>query len=278
MFKVIKGNSFLNKNLNLSIKEYKMCFFKKKIESYNFYYINDYYQKFKNDFNSIIKNEEELKELLLNCLSQSENFELKISDENFNLILNNPYFKEKIRINFECLLNEENSMRILLIKNNKLTKKAEKAFKDIFDLFSYNEKMSKFQYSQLLSVIDTDINENEEKVNKVFLKYNIDKSGLLSFKEFINLYLDLIKENKNSVWKDLYSLGYNNLLEKEIDLNNLEDLEFEQTSDNNFRDLLKISKDKSIFKLSLLMIIDIKYLKLLKNIFENIKRLDISIK
>ncbi len=52
---------------------------------------------------------------MLNCLSQSENFELKIPDENFNLILNNPYFKEKIRINFECLLNEE-TMRILLIK------------------------------------------------------------------------------------------------------------------------------------------------------------------
>ncbi len=42
MLKLIKGNSFLNKNLNISIKEYKMCFFKKKIESYNFYYIYDY--------------------------------------------------------------------------------------------------------------------------------------------------------------------------------------------------------------------------------------------
>ena len=119
--------------------------------------------------------------MLLNCLSQNENFELKITDENFNLILNNPYFKEKIRINFECL------------------------------------------------------------------------------------------------WKTLYSSGHNNLLEKEMDLNNLEDLKFEQTSDNNCVELLKISKDKSIFKLSLLMIIDINYLKLLKNIFENIKRLDISI-
>ena len=90
--------------------------------------------------------------------------------------------------------------------------------------------MSKIQYSQLLSLIETDINENEEKVNEVFLNYNIDKSGLLSFEEFINLYLDLIKEDMNRVWKDLYSLGYNNLLEKEknIDLNNLEDLEFEQ--------------------------------------------------
>ena len=55
MFKLIKGNSFLNKNLNLSIKEYKMFFFKKKIENYNFYYINYYYQKFKKDFNTLIK-------------------------------------------------------------------------------------------------------------------------------------------------------------------------------------------------------------------------------
>ena len=134
--------------------------------------------------------------------------------------------------------------------------------------------MSKFEYSKLLSVVlQNNINENKEKVNTVFLKYNIDKSGLLSFKEFINL--DLIKKDTNRVWKDLYSLGYNNLLGKEIDLNNLEDLEFEQTSDNNFLNLLKISKDKIIFKLSLLMIIDINYLKLLKNIFENIIRLDI---
>ena len=45
-------------------------FFQKKIENYNFYYFYDFYQKSKNDFNSIIKNEEELKELMLNCLSQ----------------------------------------------------------------------------------------------------------------------------------------------------------------------------------------------------------------
>jgi len=101
--------------LNLSNKEYKIFFFKRKIENYNFYYINDYFQKFKNDFNSVIKNEEEIKELVSNCLSQNENFELKISDENFNIILDNPYFKEKIRINFECL-NEENSFRIMKMK------------------------------------------------------------------------------------------------------------------------------------------------------------------
>ncbi len=44
-------------------------------------------------------------------------------------------------------------MRILLIKNNKLTKKAEKVFKNIFDLFSKKEKMSKFQHSKLLNLV-----------------------------------------------------------------------------------------------------------------------------
>ena len=170
MLKIIKGNSFLNKNLNLSNKEYKIFFFKRKIENYNFYYINDCFQKFKNDFNSVIKNEEEIKELVSNCLSQNDNFELKISDENFNIILDNPYFKEKIRINFECL-NEENSFRILLIKNNILTKKAERVFKDIFKLYSNNEKMSKLKYSKLLSLIlKNNVNENEEKVNIMKMK------------------------------------------------------------------------------------------------------------
>ena len=32
MFKLIKGNSFLNKNLNLSSKEYKMFFSKRKLK------------------------------------------------------------------------------------------------------------------------------------------------------------------------------------------------------------------------------------------------------
>ena len=38
MLKLSKNNSFLNKHLNLSEKEYKTFFFKKKIENYNFYY------------------------------------------------------------------------------------------------------------------------------------------------------------------------------------------------------------------------------------------------
>ena len=130
--KLSKNNSFLNKHLNLSEKEYKTFFFKKKIENYNFYYIKDYYPKFKSDFKSIIKNEEELKELILNCLSQNENFELKISDENFNMILNNLYFQEKIRINFECL-KENNSFKLL-------TKNEEKVLENFFEKEIYDLK------------------------------------------------------------------------------------------------------------------------------------------
>ena len=48
-------------------------------------YIDDYYQEFKKDFNSI--NDEELKELLLNCLSKNQNFNLRILDEYFSLMI-----------------------------------------------------------------------------------------------------------------------------------------------------------------------------------------------
>ena len=41
--------------------------------------------------------EEELKDLLLNCLSINQNFNLKLSDEFFNLMINNLYFKENIK-------------------------------------------------------------------------------------------------------------------------------------------------------------------------------------
>ncbi len=45
---------------------------KKIIENYVCFFINEYYQEFKKDFNSI--NDEDLKELLLNYLSNNQNF------------------------------------------------------------------------------------------------------------------------------------------------------------------------------------------------------------
>ena len=49
-FKIIKYNIYLNKKLDLSINDYKEFFFRKKINKYDYIFINDFYIEFKNDF------------------------------------------------------------------------------------------------------------------------------------------------------------------------------------------------------------------------------------
>ena len=276
--KIIKYNLFLLNKLDLSINDYKISFYQTIIENYDCLSIKNYYQEFKKDFNSI--NDEELKELLLNCLSKNQNFNLRLLDEYFNLMINNLYFKKNIRINIDDLI-EENIPKILLIKDNKLTNKAIKTFKDIFNLFSIDNKMNKNQYAKLVSsIIKEEVNENDKRINYLFSNYNINNDGLLLFEEFLKFYFDSIKDKINVVWDNLYSLGYNNLLEKdkEIDyeyiLNNLEEFEINDL----FSNLLKISNEK-IYKITLLMNTKKEFIKFLNNkqIFLNIKKIDISI-
>ena len=93
------------------------------------------------------------------------------------------------------------------------------------------------------SIIKEEVNENDERINYLFSNYNINNDGLLLFEEFLKFYFDLIKNKINVVWDDLYRLGYNNLLEKnkEIDyeyiLNNIEEFEINDL----FSNLLKIT-------------------------------------
>ena len=195
-------------------------------------------------------------------------------------MINNLYCKKNIRINIDDLI-EENIPKILLIKDNKLTNKAIQTFKDIFNLFSIDNKMNKNQYAKLVSsIIKEEVNENDERINYLFSNYNINNDGLLLFEEFLKFYFDSIKDKINVVWDNLYSLGYNNLLEKdkEIDynyiLNNLEEFEINDL----FSNLLKISNEK-IYKITLLMNTKKEFIKFLNNkqIFLNIKKIDISI-
>ena len=166
--KIIKYNLFLLNKLDLSINDYKISFYQTIIENYDCLSIKNYYQEFKKDFNSI--NDEELKELLLNCLSKNQNFNLRLLDEYFNLMINNLYFKNNIRINIDDLI-EENIPKILLIKDNKLTNKVIKTFKDIFNLFSINNKMNKIQCAFFMSsIIKEEENENDEHINYLLIK------------------------------------------------------------------------------------------------------------
>ena len=50
-------------------------YLKKIVENYDCLYIEIYYEEFKKDFNS--KNDEKLKQLLLNCLSKIQKFNWK---------------------------------------------------------------------------------------------------------------------------------------------------------------------------------------------------------
>ena len=166
--KIIKYNLFLLNKLDLSINDYKISFYQTIIENYDCLSIKNYYQEFKKDINSI--NDEELKELLLNCLSKNQNFNLRLLDEYFNLMINNLYFKKNIRINIDDLI-EENIPKILLIKDNKLTNKAIKTFKDIFNLFSIDNKLNKIQCALFMSsIIKEEENENDEHINYLLIK------------------------------------------------------------------------------------------------------------
>ncbi len=238
-FKIIRYNSFMNKKLDLSLNDYKELFFKKKIEKYNYIYINDFWINIKNDLDEII--EEKSYDLFLNVLSKKEDFNLRLNDNDFNLIIKNSYFKENSH--FELNLNYDELPRLLLIKDNKLTNKTIKTLKEIFDLFSIDGKMSKEQSLQFLHKINKDNN-----INKLF-SYDIDNKGYLLFENFINYYYDLTKDNSNYLWNDLKKLGYNKLLDKykEYDLeylkNNLNEflLNFPL---NNFLKIMNIKINK----------------------------------
>ena len=250
-FKLIKNNVHLNKKLDISIIDYKKYFFQKKIEYYGYYRIKDYYEELKNYLNNIILNEEELNDLLSYCLSKNEYFNLSLSDEQFDFIFKNSYFEKNIRIDIDYL-NEEYIPKNVLIKDNTLTNRFVEVLKECFSLYSNNERMNKFQASRFISkVIKKEIYENDKVVNHFFSNYDFDNDGLLSFEGLCQYYFDLIKKKEiNVIWDNLYSLGYNNLLEKEINLdyfiNNLD--EFEDENKNIFINLLKIS-NKRIYKL-----------------------------
>ena len=279
--KIIKKNKYLNKKLDISIIDYKKYFFQKKIEYYGYYRIKDYYEELKNYLNNIILNEEELNDLLSYCLSKNEYFNLSLSDEQFDFIFKNSYFEKNIRIDIDYL-NEEYIPKNILIKDNTLTNKFVKVLKECFSLYSNNERMNKFQASRFISkVIKKKKKKNDKVVNHFFSNYDFDNDGLLSFEDFFQFYFDSIKKKEiNIIWDNLYSLGYNNLLEKEINLdyfiNNLD--EFEDENKNIFINLFKIS-NKRIYKLYMVPNIDETFIIFLNNnhIFENLEKIDISI-
>ena len=248
-FKIIKYNIYLNKKLDLSIDDYKEFFFQKKINKYDYVFINDYYIEFKNDLNDII--DDNSYNLFLNALSKKKDFILNIKDKDFKLMIENKYFKENPRFEIE----EINIPRLLLIKDNKLTNKAINTFKNIFNLFSINGKMNKQQSINYFTNCDEwDVNSRS---NKLFV-YDEDKDGFILFEDFIKYYYDLINKHLYIVWRNLEKLGYNKYLNENYDLDYLKNNkeEFEESIIFNFFELtnLKINKLSLCFKIDKIFI------------------------
>ena len=241
--------------------------------------MSNYLEKFKNDFNDIINK----KDLIINEISRNINFDLKLVDDNFNIIINDSYFKNNVRINLDDLF-FFNIPRIIIIKNYRFTEKALKTFKDIFLSFSSYEEMNK---NQLQTFFIEFLPENniitEREINNWMLKYDSDRDGKLTFEDFITLiYEELILLQPKIIWRSLYKLGYNNLLDKkkEIDfdylINNIN--KFEECNKYIICNFGQISK-KNIYKLSLFKNIHDDYIKYLikKQKFNNLKILSTSV-
>ena len=158
--------------------------------------------------------EEELYDLVYNSLSKKKNFYIKLSDKDFLSLINNNYFNEHLSIEIDNLLNEI-IPKIPLIKDNKLTEEILNILKNIFDLFSFNEKLSKEQALKLMSkIMNKEIKENDKIISDLFNYYDSDKDEYLNFEDFYNYYYDRTENDIDKVWKSLYNLGYNNLLKK----------------------------------------------------------------
>ncbi len=278
-FKLIKYSNSLKKKLDLSIDDFLKFYVKNKIEKYDFIYVSNYLEKFKNDFNHIINK----KDLIINGISRNINFDLKLVDDNFNIIINDSYFENNVRINLDDLF-FFNIPRMIIIKNHRFTEKALKTFKDIFLSFSSYEKMNKNQLQTFFfKFLPINNSITELEINDWMLKYDSNRDGKLTFEDFIKLiYEELILLQPKIIWRSLYKLGYNNLLDKkkEIDLdyliNNID--EFGKCNKYIICNFGQISK-KNIYKLSLFKNIHDDYIKyLIKNQkFNNLKILSTSV-
>ena len=141
---------------------------------------------------------------------KKKNFYIKLSDKDFLSLINNNYFNENLSIELGNLSNEI-IPKIPIIKDNELTGEILLILKNIFDSFSKDELLSKYQASKLMSqIMNKEIEENDKIISDLFS----NKDNYLNFKDFCEFYHNKIKNNTDEFWKCLYNLGYNNLLKQ----------------------------------------------------------------
>ena len=187
-----------------------------------------------------------------------------------------------LSIKFEELTNEIIPKIKLKDKRKKYSQKVKNTYIEIYKRFSndYNQMTKEDALNFLRIILQNESIPEDYFLMKNLFKYDKDKKGFVEFNDFAIFYFTTFID-ANKIWKHLNILGYNNMLEKdkEIDfqdiINNKE--EFNDFS-KLFQNFLNISNEtfyRFDFGFNHIENIFLKYLNK-KNKFENLIELDIS--
>ena len=113
----------------------------------------------------------------------------------------------------------EDIPKVILISNGVFTPKAQEVFREIFDTFSTNGKMSKEQCTEFVKVaVDSYdvITVDDSRIKYLYDKYDVDKDGFITSDDFTQFFFDSIEVDKklSVVWENIKAFGYRNDLKK----------------------------------------------------------------
>lgn len=112
----------------------------------------------------------------------------------------------------------ENIPKACLLLNGDLTEKAKLAFKEIFDFYSENGKMSKIECAKFATRATGSshtISTNDNKVVNMFLLYDKNKDDYIEYEGFLQFFKDALEKNKSQVvWDNLSCFHFRNDLKK----------------------------------------------------------------
>lgn len=95
---------------------------------------------------------------------------------------------------------------------------AREVFKDVFNQFSTNGKMSREQLAQVITIalnLCQTIAVDNPNFQLTFNNYDTDRDNMITLTEFLNIYLETIRENnEDTVWTYLKNFNYRNDLRK----------------------------------------------------------------
>ena len=120
----------------------------------------------------------------------------------------------------------------LTLKDDSLNPKALKAFKEIFYMFSRDDKMDKENAAGFIRCCLNDKCQAEDtRVKELFDKHDTDDDGILTLDDFIKFYYESSVKKPAVVWANLKALNYREDLTKYSDdtINEVEEEDLART-------------------------------------------------